>query len=219
MPNSDYDVVVVGGGNTAMIAALSAYEAGARVAMLEAAPREERGGNSRFAGTLFRFVHDGVDDVKALISDEEGLADLERCGIGPYTYEKFYEDQMTSTRNRSDPALTDTLIKESHGTVKWMRDRGVKFVTSLNMLYKKDSKEGKFDLSPGVAVMVKNAGVGLTDNLWETVEKTKIKVFYESPAQELIQQGDKVLGVRARQPDGYVDFLGQIILAVSMISG
>ena len=47
---SDYDVIVVGGGNAALVAALSAHEAGARVVILEAAPKEERGGNSRFAG-------------------------------------------------------------------------------------------------------------------------------------------------------------------------
>ena len=44
-----YDVIVVGGGNAGMVAALSAHEAGASVALLEAAPKEERVGNSRFA--------------------------------------------------------------------------------------------------------------------------------------------------------------------------
>ena len=47
-------VIVAGAGNAALAAALSAYEAGADVIMLEAAPKEDRGGNSRYSGAVFR---------------------------------------------------------------------------------------------------------------------------------------------------------------------
>ncbi len=63
------DVVVVGAGNAATCAALSARENGAKVVMLEAAPKELRGGNSTFTGGMLRFVYNGMEDLEALIPD------------------------------------------------------------------------------------------------------------------------------------------------------
>ena len=70
---NEYDVVVVGKGNAALCAALSARELGVSVAMLEAATEEESGGNSRFAGGVMRFAYANADDLKRLtdITDEE----------------------------------------------------------------------------------------------------------------------------------------------------
>ena len=68
-----YEVIVVGKGNAAMCAALAARDAGADVVMLEAAPEEESGGNSRFAGGPMRFAFDSVEDLKKLtpLTDDE----------------------------------------------------------------------------------------------------------------------------------------------------
>ena len=87
---SKYDVVVVGGGNTALCAALTAQEAGSRVAIIEAAPRAERGGNSRFSGTAWRFVHHGKDHLLALL-DAEGLKEAEKCSMSAYTAGRVHE--------------------------------------------------------------------------------------------------------------------------------
>jgi tricarballylate dehydrogenase len=57
--NDACDVIVVGGDNAGLVAALAAHEAGAKVIVLEAAPKTERGGNSRFAGSIFRIPHGG----------------------------------------------------------------------------------------------------------------------------------------------------------------
>ena len=63
------DVIVVGAGNAALTAALAARETGADVVVLEAAPKDLRGGNSRFSGGIFRFAHGGMDHVRPLLTD------------------------------------------------------------------------------------------------------------------------------------------------------
>ena len=68
MAKSDYDVIVVGAGNAAACAALAAQDAGAKkIAMLERAPEEEAGGNTRFTAGGMRVVYNGVEDIKKLV--------------------------------------------------------------------------------------------------------------------------------------------------------
>src|SRR5207237_10869609 len=71
--SGEYDVVVVGAGNAGMCAALAARENGARVLVREAAPFDERGGNSRYTAGALRFVYNGVDDLLKLceLSEQE----------------------------------------------------------------------------------------------------------------------------------------------------
>ena len=85
MSSSQYaDVVVVGGGNAALSAALAAIEQGASVLVLEKAPEYLRGGNSYFTGGLFRFAYDGIEDIVALLPE---MSEEEKSGIdvGSYT--------------------------------------------------------------------------------------------------------------------------------------
>src|SRR6202011_4303566 len=87
----EHDVIVVGAGNAATCAALSARENGASVLMLEIAPEHWRGGNSAFTGGAWRIVYHGFDDLARLIPDmtDHELANVD---VGTYTEEQYYDD-------------------------------------------------------------------------------------------------------------------------------
>ena len=76
----------IGGGNAALCAALSAHEHGAKVIILERAPEEKRGGNSRFTGGGFRMVHNGLEDVKKVVPDLSA-DEIARTDFGSYSAE------------------------------------------------------------------------------------------------------------------------------------
>lgn len=210
--NSDYDVVVVGGGNAALCAALSAHEAGSRVLVLEAAPRDERGGNSRFAGAIFRAPHNGLEDILPLLCDE-ARADAEQVRVSPYRAEDFTRDMLATSDNRADRDQMDVVIRDGYATMQWMRDHGVHWELTLHKFFTAEAIKNVVDLPGGGAVKARREGIGLTDDLWAAVERTDIDVRYDCPAHDLLIEGDTVLGVRVRQHDSFLDFGAQVILA------
>ena len=109
------DVLVIGGGNAALCAALTAREAGASVLLLEAAPREWRGGNSMHTRNI-RCMHDAPQDV---------LTDA-------YPEEEFWQDLLKVTGGQTTEALTRRVIRESATVRGWMHRHGVRFQPSLS---------------------------------------------------------------------------------------
>ena len=94
--NGAYDVIVVGGGNAAMCAALAAAEDGARVLVLERAPEAERGGNSAYTDGKMRFAYSSQEDIIRLSEDlsEEEIANSD---FGVYTESDFFDDMARIT--------------------------------------------------------------------------------------------------------------------------
>src|SRR5580658_8089159 len=127
MPNQDYDVIVVGAGNAAFCSALAAQEQGAKVVMLEAAPEDEAGGNSRFTAGSIRVVYNGVDDIKTLVPDLTP-AEIETTDFGTYTAEQFYDDMARIRQHRADPDLGQLLVTRSFDSLNWMREKGVRLI-------------------------------------------------------------------------------------------
>ncbi len=123
----DWDVIVVGGGNAAYCAALAAREKGASVLMLEAAPDEESGGNSRFTAGAMRVVYNGVDDIKTLVPDLS-QAEVDSTDFGTYTQDQFFDDMARVTQFRTDPNLCELLVTRSFDALNWMRQKGIRFV-------------------------------------------------------------------------------------------
>src|SRR5258707_2931284 len=121
--SEEFDVIVVGAGNAATCAALSARENGARVLMLEIAPEEARAGNSAFTGGAFRVVYHGGEDLARLIPDmnETELRDVD---FGTYTEEQYFDDLGRLTQYRCDPDMTESLIRSSLAPCVWCGWKG-----------------------------------------------------------------------------------------------
>ncbi|KAJ9630068.1 hypothetical protein H2204_008723 [Knufia peltigerae] len=215
----NFGVIVVGGGNAALCAALAAHDHGANVLVLEAAPRDGRGGNSRFAGTVFRASHKGFDAVKTLLCPE-AMADAELCDMQPYTNEDYARDLAKTSHGRNDKDISAIMVRDGWETLEWMKSKGVKWelivrkYQNVSGLKKGDQK---INLEPGGPVMAVGGGVGLTDYLWDAVESLidtgRMTVWYDSPAHDLIATGDTVHGVRVRGRDSFIDVHGKVILA------
>ena len=189
------DVLVVGAGNAALCAALSAAEAGASVVVLERAPRDESGGNSRFTAGAIKCVYDGVEDLRRLMPD---LTDDEvaMTDFGEHPEQRFYDDMGRETQYRSDPDLTEILVTHSRDTMLWMRDKGVRF---LPMYGRQAFKfNGRFRFWGGLTVEASGGGPGLVEALTKAVEKAGITIVYNARATALLCDDDGVHGVRLR---------------------
>lgn len=115
MANEVVDVLVIGGGNAALCAALMAREAGASVLLLEASPRAWRGGNSQHTRNL-RCMHDAPQDVL----------------VDAYSEEEYWQDLLKVTGGQTDEALARLVIRASSTCRPWMRRHGVHFQPSLS---------------------------------------------------------------------------------------
>jgi tricarballylate dehydrogenase len=190
------DVIVVGAGNAAFCAALAAQERGAAVLMLEAAPQEESGGNSRFTAGSMRVVYNGIDDIKTLVPDLTP-AEIETTDFGAYTAEKFFDDMAQVTQHRADPDLVELLVTKSFATLNWMREKGVRLIPIYGrQAFKVD---GKFKFWGGLTVEAVGGGPGLIAMLTQAAGKRGIAIRYGARALDLLYDGSRVEGVRIRQ--------------------
>lgn len=191
----NYDVVIVGGGNAALCAALSAREQGARVVVLERAPLEERGGNTAYTDGLMRVVYDGADDIIALCPDltEEEIASAD---FGAYTEENFFDDMARITQYRTDPDLCEILVRGSRETLRWMRDQGIRFMPNFGrQAFRVD---GRFKFWGGATIAVSAGGPGLVDSLYAAADKKGIDVIYNAWVRSLVSDDAGVHGVEVR---------------------
>lgn len=209
--SSKYDVLVVGAGNAAMCAALSAAENGANVAVLECAPEEESAGNTRFTAGGIRFVYGGVDDLREIMPDltEE---EIETTDFGSYSTDQFYDDMFRVTQYRTDPELCEQLVLQSLPTMKWMQKKGIRFVPIYGrQTFKVD---GKIRFWGGVTVESWGGGPGLADQQFDIARKNGIELRFGVRVLSLLYDGLAVSGVRIRH-DGKISEIeaGAVVLA------
>lgn len=153
-----FDVVVVGGGNAALCAAMTAREAGARVLVLESAPEPFRGGNSRHTRNL-RYLH------------EDGNAYL----TGPYGEEEFWDDLLRVTGGNTDEALARLVIRESADLGRWIERHGGRFQPPLR---------GTLGLSRTNAFFL-GGGKALMNAYYRTALAAGVEVAYEAEVRDL----------------------------------
>jgi tricarballylate dehydrogenase len=191
----DWDVIVVGGGNAAFCTALAARENGASVLMLEAAPEEESGGNSRFTAGAMRVVYNGVGDIKALVPDLS-QAEIDTTDFGTYTQDQFFDDMARVTQFRTDPNLCELLVTQSFDALNWMRQKGIRFVPIYGRQAFKI--EGRFKFWGGLTVETVGGGEGLVAMMKDSGKKHGIEIRYHTRATDLLYDGAAVSGVRFR---------------------
>ncbi len=199
-----YDVIVVGAGNAALCAALSARESGARVLVLEKAPFEERGGNSLFTAGGFRFVHEGIDDLRRDVLTDLSQAEIDQIVLPKLSKEQFLDDLMRVTEGESDEDLAQILIGRSRETIVWMRSHGIRFIPMFGRQSYK--VEGKHHFYGGVNIEAVGGGYGLVESLIKRAEKLGIEIHYSTEMRQLLHdQKGRIIGVRVKGPDGYQD--------------
>ncbi len=150
---TDWDVIVVGGGNAALCAAIEAAETGARVVILEGAPKDYRGGNSRHTRN-FRCMHHGA------------LGPL----VETYDEEEFWQDLLRVTKGETDESLARHAIRSSADCLPWMQEHGVRFQKSLSGTLSLD-RTNAFFLGGGKA---------LVNAYYRTAEDLGVTVLYEA---------------------------------------
>jgi tricarballylate dehydrogenase len=158
MSAADYDVVVIGGGNAGLCAALAARAAGARVVMLESAPRHCRGGNSRHTRNL-RCAHAAPTEL---------LADR-------YPREELFADLKDVNDGETDAELASLVAARSEDCVSWLAAHGVRFQAALRGTLQLE-RTNAFYLGGGTALM---------NTLYATAERRGIDVRYDAEVAAL----------------------------------
>lgn len=158
------DVLVIGGGNAALCAALMAREAGASVLLLEAAPRAWRGGNSSHTRNL-RCMHDAPQDVL----------------VEAYPEEEFWQDLLKVTGGLTDEALARLVIRHSAGCRPWMRRHGVHFQPPLS---------GALHVARTNAFFM-GGGKALVNAYYRSAEALGVQVRYAAPVERIEMAGGR----------------------------
>ena len=200
---SQYNVLIVGAGNAALAAAVSAKENGAeRVVVIEKAPREMRGGNTHWSGGVLRFAFDDPREIGELLPDVEEEFENFYDGISPYPKEDFHGDLMRVTSGRTDPVLSKLLVSSSFDTVKWMKKvGGIKMEPAITLSAVK--KDNVMVWARGLVVRAEHEGVGLSRSWFATAERLGIEIRYGTAATELLVGDDgRINGVKVRDDDG-----------------
>jgi tricarballylate dehydrogenase len=181
-----YDVLVIGGGNAALCAAIGAARDGASVLVLEGAPKFYRGGNTRHTRNM-RCAHDAATDILT----------------GPYTEEEFWEDLLRVTGGKTDEELARHMIAESKDILGWIVEQGIRWQPSLGGTLSL-GRTNSFFLGGGRAML--NA-------LYLTAERLGIDILYDAEVVGLDIADGMFLSATFKHGDGQATVKASALVA------
>src|SRR3977135_2614088 len=183
-----FDVLVIGGGNAALCAAISARRAGASVLVLEGAPKFYRGGNTRHTRNM-RCAHDAATDILT----------------GPYTEQEFWDDLLLVTGGQTGEQLAKFMIRESKDILNWIVEQGVRWQPSLGGTLSL-GRTNSFFLGGGRAML--NA-------LYLTAEQLGVEILYDAEVLDLEINEGMFLSADLKQGDGRVSVGASTLVAAA----
>src|SRR3977135_3751829 len=186
--NCKFDVLVIGGGNAALCAAISARRTGASVLVLEGAPKFYRGGNTRHTRNM-RCAHDSATEILT----------------GPFTEDEFWEDLKRVTGGETDEELAKHMIKESKDVLVWIVEQGVRWQPSLGGTLSL-GRTNSFFLGGGRAML--NA-------LYLTAEQLGVEILYDAEVLDLEINEGMFLSADLKQGDGRVSVGASTLVAAA----
>ncbi|MEY3553700.1 MAG: FAD-dependent tricarballylate dehydrogenase TcuA [Pseudomonadota bacterium] len=183
-----YDVLVIGGGNAALCAAIAARRDGASVLVVEAAPKFYRGGNTRHTRNM-RCAHDAATDTLS----------------GPYFEDEFFDDLLRVTGGQTNEELAKMMIHESKDMLNWIVEQGVRFQPSLGGTLSL-GRTNSFFLGGGRAML--NA-------LYQTAEDLGVDIAYEAEVIGMEIENGMFLSARVKRGESHVDVRAGALVAAS----
>ena len=207
-----YDVIVVGAGNAATCAALSAKEQGARVLMLEKAPFDERGGNSLFTAGGFRFVHDGLDDLRTDILDDltRGRGRFDRQSADAFEAEVHRRSSCASPRTMPTKNWSRFLLGQSRDTMRWMRKHKLRFIPMFGRQSLQDRWQASFLRWREHRSGRRRLGPGRSADEGSRTRADRDPLRNRAASSLMQNQKGAVTGVRAKGPDGFAEIPLQV---------
>lgn len=195
-------VIVVGGGNAGLAAAISAHEAGAEVTVLDRGPADGSGSDSFYTGGLFRVAYQNLGELEAIVGPlgMDASTGIER--FSSYTEGDFLDDWGRVTGYRFEVDLAEEIVGESYEAITWLSEQGVPFLSGIIVDANGQARHSRPGWHGGF-VEVSGAGPGLMRGLLGAAGRCGFAIDSDTEVLELEPaEGSRSVKVHARDGDG-----------------
>lgn len=187
----EFDIIIIGGGNAALCAAISAASKGnLKIALLESSPKEWRGGNSQHTRNL-RSMHNAPTDVLTQI----------------YSEDEFFEDVFKVTKGQTNEEYARFVISHTPQAVEFAKKYGVRFQPSMR---------GTLHLGRTNAFFL-GGGKSLVNAYYNVAQNLGVEIFYEFEALDLLVENGlcKEILVLDKKQNKQVSFKTKAVIVAS----